>query len=183
VHFPVALRPPRGFKPTRPATWPIVEGRLEFSKGALLYMPPCGEEQSSVAASVVWSLMDWARKTSGFDVGGNEAGIILDGEVRGLDGAVWKSTGKKRSTHFRRSAPVLAVEVQGEEETVESLRAKAQWYLDHGSLTVWLVLPSVSQVLVVTMNGEKKLREKDRIPEPAGLKGLAPLVADLLWRP
>ncbi len=182
VTFPVVLRPPRGFKASRPSTWPTVEGRLEFSKGSLLYLPPCGEEQSSVAASVAWVLVDWARKTPGFEVGGNEAGVILDGEVRGLDGGIWKSSGKKRTNRFRRTAPLLAVEVQGEEETVDSLRAKAAWYLDHGTTTVWLVLPSLNVVLVVTEAGEKKLRERDRLPEPAGLRGLHPLVADIFWR-
>lgn len=145
-------------------------------------MPPCGEEQSSVAASIAWVLVDWARKTPGFDVGGNEAGVILDGEVRGLDGGVWKSSGKKRTNRFRKNSPLLAVEVQGEEETVESLRAKAAWYLSHGTGTVWLVLPSINVVLVVTETGEKRLRERERLPEPAGLRGLHPLVADVFWR-
>ena len=145
-------------------------------------MPPCGEEQSSVAASIAWVLVDWARKTPGFDVGGNEAGVILDGEVRGLDGGVWKSSGKKRTNRFRKNSPLLAVEVQGEEETVESLRAKAAWYLSHGTGTVWLVLPSINVVLVVTETGERRLRERERLPEPAGLRGLHPLVADVFWR-
>ncbi len=160
----------------------MVEGRLEYSKGSLLYMPPCGEEQSSVAASVAWVLVDWARRTPGFDVGGNEAGVILDGEVRGLDGGVWKSTGKKRSNRFRRSAPVLAVEVQGEEETVDSLREKAGWYLAHGTSTVWLVLPGANTILVVTAAGEKRVRQRERLPEPAGLRGLHPMASDVFWR-
>ncbi|MFZ5442530.1 MAG: Uma2 family endonuclease [Myxococcota bacterium] len=183
VTFPVVLRPPRGFKASRPSSWPSVEGRLEYAKGKLLYMPPCGEERAAVAASVSWVLMDWARRTPGFDVGGNEAGIILDGDVRGVDGAVWKSSGKKRTNRFRRQAPVLAVEVQGEEETLDSLRQKAAWYLDRGTETVWLVLPSQRLVVVVTGNGEKRVREGERLPQPAGLRGLSPLVADLLWRP
>lgn len=182
VTFPVVLRPPRGFKAARPSTWPSVEGRLEYSKGNLLYMPPCGEEQSSVAASVSWVLVDWARRTPGFDVGGNEAGVILDGEVRGLDGAVWKSSGKKRTNRFRRSAPLLAVEVQGEDETLDSLREKAAWYLEHRTTTVWLVLPSLNVVVVVTASGEKRVREGDRLPQPAGLRGLTPLVSDVFWR-
>ena len=182
VTFPVVLRPPRGFKASRPSTWPTVEGRLEFSKGSLLYLPPCGEEQSSIAASISWVLVDWARRTPGFDVGGNEAGVILGGEVRGLDAAVWKSTGKKRSNRFRRTAPLLAVEVQGEEETVESLRKKAGWYLKHGTDTVWLVLPALNVVIVVTETGEKRVRERDRLPEPVGLKGLTPLASDVFWR-
>lgn len=180
MSFPVVLRPPRGFKASRPETWPTVEGRLEYSKGNLLYMPPCGEQQSSIAASVNWVLMDWARRTSGFDVGGNEAGVILEGEVRGLDAAVWKSSGKKRTNRFRRTAPILAVEVQGEDETVDSLRKKAEWYLSRGTATVWLVLPSQGVVLVVTAAGEKRARE--RVPEPAGLRGLNPLVSDIFWR-
>ena len=145
-------------------------------------MPPCGEEQSSVAASVTWALMDWARRTPGFDVNGNEAGVLLDGEVRGLDGAVWKSSGKKRSNRFRRVAPLLAVEVQGEDETIDSLREKADWYLAHGTSTVWLVLPSINAVVVITRAGEKRFRERDRLPEPSGLRGLSPLVADVFWR-
>lgn len=135
-----------------------------------------------MAASVSWVLMDWARKTPGFDVGGNEAGIILAGEVRGLDGAVWKSTGKKRTNRFRRSAPLLAVEVQGEDETIDSLRKKAAWYLEHGTGTVWLVLTSLNVIVVVTEAGEKRVRERERVPEPVGLKGLSPLAADVFWR-
>lgn len=182
VTFPVVLRPPKGFNASRPSTWPSVEGRLEFSKGNLLYMPPCGEERSSIAAAVTWVLMDWARRTPGFDVGGNEAGLILDGDVRGLDGGVWKSTGKRRTNRFRRTAPVLAVEVQGEDETLESLREKAAWYLEHGTSTVWLVLPALAVVLVVTPAGEKRVRGGERLPQPAGLRGLTPLVADIFWR-
>jgi Uma2 family endonuclease len=130
----------------------------------------------------MWVLVDWARKNPGFDVAGNEAGVILDGEVRGLDGAVFKSSGKKRSTGFRRVAPILAVEVQGEEETTESLREKAAWYLEHGAATVWLVLPAQNIVLVVSASAERRLRERDRLPAPAGLNGLTPLAAALLWR-
>ena len=55
----------------------MVEGRLEYSNGELLYRPPCGEEQSSIAASVMWVLVDWARKNPGFDAAGNDAGVIL----------------------------------------------------------------------------------------------------------
>ena len=74
----------------------------------------------------------------------------------------------------------MAVEVQGEDETLDSLRKKAAWYLAHGTTTVWLVLPSLNVVVVVTEAGEKRVRE--RLPEPVGLRGLHPLVADIFWR-
>src|SRR5262249_47348486 len=42
IRFPVELDIPAGFDPGDPATWPRVEGRLEYVAGKLLYMPPCG---------------------------------------------------------------------------------------------------------------------------------------------
>lgn len=135
-----------------------------------------------MAAAVSWVLIDWARKTPGFDVGGNEAGVILDGEVRGLDGGVWPRSSRRRTNGFRKGAPLLAVEVQGEEESLRSLRRKAQWYLAHGVATVWLVFPESSAVVVVTAEGEQRLRGRDRLPQPRGLPGLSPLVADVFWR-
>ncbi len=104
--------------------------------------------------------------------------LLLDGDVRGADAAVWKSTGKQRTKGFRRTAPLLAVGVQGKDDTVESLREKAEWYLEHGTPTVWIVLPDSEAVLVITSTTEKRVR--DRMPAPAGLAGLTPLVRDLL---
>src|SRR5438128_9527336 len=36
------LGPPEGFRPEEPASWPRIDGRLEWVGGRLLYMPPCG---------------------------------------------------------------------------------------------------------------------------------------------
>ena len=143
-------------------------------------MPPCGEEQSAVASFVTTELTVWARKHPGFEVGSNEAGIHLDGDVRGADAAIWKTSGRTRAKGFRRTAPLLAVEVQGKDDTVESLREKAEWYLEHGTATVWLVLPEPESVLVLTSSGERRFKARDRLPQPAGLQGLTPLVSDLL---
>ncbi|MFT3708249.1 MAG: Uma2 family endonuclease [Archangium sp.] len=90
----------------------------------------------------------------------------------------WKSSGRPRSKGFRQSAPLLAVEVQGKDDTVDALREKAEWYLEHGTPTVWVVLPDAECVLVITSAGEKRVKE--RLPQPAGLQGLTPLVSDLL---
>lgn len=180
VRFPLPIPKPRGFKAAEPTSWPSIPGRLEFVRGELLYMPPCGEEQSTVTASITIELGIWQRKNPGFVVATNEAGMLLGGDVRGADAAIWKVTGKPRSREFRRTPPVLAVEVQGKYESVEAMREKADWYLDHGTPTVWLVLPESSVVLVVTADGERKVKAKERLPQPAGLAGLTPLVSDLL---
>lgn len=90
IRFPLELRPPPGFRPSDPATWPRAIGRLEYVGGRLLYMPPCGDDQQDVSASVTGVLEAWNLDHPEFVVGGNEAGMILDGEIRGADVAIWR---------------------------------------------------------------------------------------------
>ena len=72
IRFPVELIPPDGFDPARLETWPKVEGRLEYVKGRLLYMPPCGQMQSYTVSDVVAVLVLWVRAHPEFVVGTNE---------------------------------------------------------------------------------------------------------------
>src|SRR5439155_7582318 len=91
-----------------------------------------------------------------FVVASNEAGMILGGETRGADVAVWRrSEVGDYVGRYRRVPPVLAVEVQGEMEDEEMLRAKARWYLAHGVVVVWLLFPAERRVLVVDAEGEQ----------------------------
>ena len=89
VRFPVELEPPEGFRPEEPASWPRIDGRLEWVGGRLLYMPPCGAVQQGVSVGVVTILGQWGEEHPEFFVGGNEAGMILGKDVRGAEGAVW----------------------------------------------------------------------------------------------
>src|SRR5207247_2671390 len=56
VRFPVELAPPEGFRPEDPASWPRIDGRLEWGGGRLLYMPPRGVVQQGVSVSAAGSL-------------------------------------------------------------------------------------------------------------------------------
>src|SRR5881628_873435 len=89
VRFPVELAPPAGFRPGEPASWPRVEGRLEYIDGRLLYMPPCGDRQQAVSVSVVGILDRWGEEHPEFFMGGNEAAMMFGQDVRGAEGAVW----------------------------------------------------------------------------------------------
>jgi Uma2 family endonuclease len=175
IHLPLALPEPAGFEADRPETWPRVEGRLEYVEGRLEFMPPCGEMQQRVAIDVGTELNVWRRSHPEFVVGGNEAGMLLGGEVRGADVAIWRGASPPR-TGFARVAPVLAVEIVGDDEDVSALREKARWYLAHGVEIVWIVVPAARTVFVVTADGESEVSE--RIPESPALPGLSPLVAD-----
>lgn len=179
VRFPIELRPPEGFVVEDVGSWPKIEGRIEFVDGRLLYMPPCGDVQQDVCAAVTGILFAWVRQHRQFIVGSNEAGMLLGGDARGADGAVWRrADAGRRSGRFRRVAPVLAVEVAGDEQGEPELRDKARWYLDAGVEIVWLVFPMTRDVLVLTRDGERRYAEGTRVPAGPSLPGLEPEVAE-----
>jgi Uma2 family endonuclease len=158
-----------------PSTWPPVEGRLEYVDGRLLYMPPCGEEQSILVANVAWVLVDWARARPEFDVGTNEAGMKLGPDARGADAAVWRRDPKaRRQKRFWRMAPLLAVEVVGGDESDDegALRDKAKWYFRHGTKIVWIVAPDTREVVVLRERQEQRYRSGETIPAELELPGL-----------
>jgi Uma2 family endonuclease len=178
VRFPVELRVPPGFHADDPATWPQLHGRLEVVAGRLLFMPPCADYQQDVAASVALVLGSWAEATSGFIVGSNEAGMILGGEARAADAAVWRRQDVlPRTGKLRRAAPVLAVEIAGEDEGEDELRSKARWYLDHGVAHVWIILPKSLEVVVIDAQTAERFGEADSLPPCDDLPGLAPAVS------
>ncbi len=139
-------------------------------------MPPCGEIQAFVAVAIVAELAGWRSAHEGFLVGGNEAGMLLDDEVRGADAAVWVRE-KPPEAGFARVPPILAVEVAGELDTLAYLEKKAEWYLAHGVEVTWIVMPQTRSVRVVTKSGHSDVRGEERIPERPSLPGLSPAVA------
>ena len=179
VKLPYVLPTPESFDPGRPEAWPKVEGRIEFVEGRLLYMPPCGDEQQGVAVDVVTELNLWRRDHAQFFVGANEAGMMLGGDVRGADAAVWRATEVRPFTGgFPRKPPVLAVEVAGKDDTLEMLADKAEWYLRKGVEVVWVVIPAERTVRVITRAGMTEHGQDDRLPGHPALPGLTPEVAD-----
>jgi Uma2 family endonuclease len=173
LRFPLPLKTPPGFRAAEPQSWPQVEGRLEYVDGELLWMPPCADYQQDVASEAVRLLGNWSVKHPEFIVAGNEAGMLLGGEARGADAAVWRKAdvGVHRGT-FRKVAPVLAVEVAGEDETEVVLREKARWYLGHGVEQVWLLFPKTRLVLVLGAKGMVKVKGRSLLPQVVSLPGL-----------
>jgi Uma2 family endonuclease len=173
ARFPIEIEPPPGFCVEDPATWPRIDGRMEYVGGRLLYMPPCGDIQQGVSVSVVVILGTWGEEHPEFFVGGNEAGMLLGGDTRGAEGAVWRRDRLGPQTGgCIRVPPILAVEVAGREEGERELREKARWYFDHGVEVVWIVLPNTREVVVLSSGRETRCREGDRLPGCAALPGL-----------
>jgi Uma2 family endonuclease len=180
IVLPLELPAPEGFVPDRVETWPVVQGRLEYVQGRLLFMPPCGDDQQKTVADITTEVCSWGRARAGFDVGTNEAGMVLGGEVRGADVAVWRSAEAGPGTGgFLRVPPVLAVEVTGKDESVGDLLEKARWYLDRGVQVVWIADPRARVVRIVTRDGDTEVGKGERLPAHAALPGLQPRVDDL----
>jgi Uma2 family endonuclease len=95
--------------------------------------------------------------------------------VRAADAAVWREA--PAADGFARTPPLLAVEVAGIDDTVQMLRDKSRWYLDHGVVTVWIVIPQSRSALSITSMGEVEVSSDAPMPEPAGLPELSPRVA------
>ncbi|MBL8936924.1 MAG: hypothetical protein JNM69_20355 [Archangium sp.] len=168
LKLPLAIDRPEGFVVSAPESWPHVQGRLEFYDRRLWFIPPCGDEQQDVAVSVVSALHGWARKSGAYVVGGNEAGILIDGEARGADAAVRlrtslpPRTGRFRTCPGRRSC--------GLDEDEADLRRKAQWYFANGVK----LLPRTREVVVLTKGGRtRRVKNGDAIPPTPLLPGLS----------
>ena len=180
IRFPVELIPPEGFDAERPETWPPVAGRLEFVDGRLLYIPPCGQLQQYTVSDVVITLGAWVRAHREFLLGTNEAGMRLQGSTRAADAAVWRrgDVGQLRAGLLH-VAPVLAVEVGGDDEDEAALRRKAEWYLAVGVEVAWLVLPQSREVVVITRDGSRRYRDPEVLDPHPSLPDLQPAVRDL----
>jgi Uma2 family endonuclease len=114
-----------------------------------------------------------------FVAGGNEAGMVLGGDRRGADAAVWHRSALGPYTgQFRRVPPLLAIEVAGLYDDEPMLRDKARWYLEHDVCTVWLVLPDTREVVVLAGGRDQRFGVGSRLPEPEGVPGLTPAVDD-----
>lgn len=180
VRFPLPMPTPEGFEVTEPSRWPAVAGRLEYVQGRLLFMPPCGDEQQQTAVDVVTELNLWRRTHPDFVVGGNEAGMLLGGEVRAADAAIWRRGDVGAATGgFPRTPPVLAIEIAGQDEAVEDLVDKARWYLAHGVPLVWILDPRTRTMAVLDAAARTDLGLADVVPAHAALPGLTLRVADL----
>lgn len=177
VRFPIELEQPSGFAPDDSATWPNVEGRLEYVEGRLLYLPPCSLAQAAVSLSAVATIAGWLEEHPEFFGGTLEAGMKLGDDTRGADAAVWRrATLGPIAGNVARVPPILAVEVEGRDEREPELRAKAEWYLSHRTEVVWIVLWTTREVVVVRPEGESRHGTEDRLPQHPSLPGLEPKV-------
>lgn len=79
--------------------------------------------------------------------------------------------------------PDLAVEVKSPDESLKSLRAKADYYMAHGTRLVWIVDPAKQIVIVLTPDSEDIKLIDETLDGDNVLPGFTPPVRDIFVDP
>lgn len=124
----------------------------ELINGRLVEMSPAGYEHGSVAAVIIYFLVEYARRTKRGRVQTSETGFRTrrdDRTVRAPDAAFMPYTKVPETERFQGYldiAPDLVVEVISPHDSAEAVEAKTQEWLDFGVRMVWNCYPSSQRI-------------------------------------
>lgn len=79
--------------------------------------------------------------------------------------------------------PDLAVEIKSPDDSLKSLREKAEYYLANGTRLVWLVDPAKHLVVVISLDDEQILLENERLDGGDVLPGFVLPIAEIFADP
>jgi Uma2 family endonuclease len=119
--------------------------------GALLVMPPCGNEVDAQNAALTELLRRYAREHD-YVAFGSSAGFTLpDGSIRNPDGALiarerWNAIDPKERKQFARVVPEVAIELVSPCDSPAALKVKLERFRRFGSRYVVLLDPGTREV-------------------------------------
>ena len=132
------------------------DGWYELVDGEVIELAPPNDEHGEIAGYTVTAFNNYARPR-GIGRARVETGYRLrtgPDTVRGPDVSfVFRPRVEGRGSGFPVGAPDIAVEVVSPSDTAAELARKVAEYLAAGSQRVWVVYPSVRQVLVHRADG------------------------------
>ena len=135
--------------------------RHELIKGALLTMPPPGDEHGAVIMNLTWPLIRHIKENNLGELRAAETGFKLESNpdtVLAPDIAfIARERVGSRVKGYRESAPDLAVEVMSQWDSKEKVARKTSLWLELGARSVWNVNPRTRTVEVFRADGERKL--------------------------
>jgi len=119
-----------------------VEGKAELVNGAIVYMPPSGDESSSAGFEIATSLKDYARRIGRRRVYPDGTGFHVHLSHRaafGPDAAY--HMGHHTGMRCREGAPIFAVEVRSANDygraAEDKIKEQRADYFACGTLVVW----------------------------------------------
>ena len=131
------------------------ELRLELtSDGELIVMPPAGSKTGNRNLSLSRQFGNWVE-TDGTGIGfDSSAGFTLPNKaVRAPDASwvrheKWNALSAEEQERFAPLCPDFVVELRSGSDTLKSLKAKMQEYLDNGAQLGWLIDPRERRVYI-----------------------------------
>ncbi len=164
--------------------------RIErLATGGLLIMSPAGGKTSSRNAQIVKQLGFWADRDGTGHVFDSSGGFTLpNGAMRSPD-AAWiererlQALTEEQQERFLPLCPTFVIELRSPSDTLASVEAKLDEYVDNGSRLGWLVDPATRCVHVYRPGAEVEV-----LSAPSAVVGdpeLPGFVLDLapIWQP
>ncbi len=153
------------------------------AKGELIVMPPTGGETGERNAEITIQLGLWAKRDGTGTTFDSSTGFRLpNGSVRSPD-ASWVKQSRlatlsvEQRKRFLPLCPDFVIELRSETDSLSSLQAKMQEYLDNGAQLAWLIDPIQRRVYVYSP--QAPVRELENPETISGEPVLPGFVLDL----
>jgi Uma2 family endonuclease len=147
--------------------------RIERSlQGTLIFMPPIGGESGRREASLITDLTLWNRQTGLGEVFSSSTSFQLPGggdrspDAAWVERSRWQALTPDQRQKFPPLAPDFVIELRSRTDSLSTLQAKMQEYLDAGVRLAWLLNPQDQQVEIYRQGQPLETR-----PLPADLSG------------
>lgn len=160
--------------------------RYELVRGELVEMVPASGTHGVAAATIGGILGNFVRERNLGLVFAAETGFLLARDpdlVRTPDAAflAWDRVPMDPGEAYWPVAPDLVVEVVSPGDRADTLQARVQDFLNHGTKLVWVIYPDTQTAVVYRASGEAHLLSRsDSLDGEAVLPGLRFPLADLI---
>jgi Uma2 family endonuclease len=175
-------------QPVKLRLWPVInlsddqlaelcqlnsELRIErTAEGELFIMPPTLGETGDQESELIWQLRTWAKQDQTGSAFGSSVGFSLpNGALRSPD-ASWVSRARlatltrEQKRRFFPLCPDFVIELRSSSDSLKSLQAKMEEYIQNGAQLGWLLDPRRRRVYVY-----RPQRQVEILENPATLSG------------
>ena len=158
------------------------------AEGELIIMPPTGSQSGNRNAKLTQQLGNWSdTNNTGINFDSSTGFKLPNGSIRSPDAAWialerWNQLSKEEKSHFAPICPDFVVEIASLSDSIESLKAKMQEYIDNGTSLGWLIDRQNRLVYVYHKNSNSS----KCLNNPANVKGetvlpLFNLIMEKIW--
>ncbi|NJN74749.1 MAG: Uma2 family endonuclease [Limnothrix sp. RL_2_0] len=142
------------------------------AQGELIIMPPVGAESGNREMDLMGALWLWNSKTKLGKVFSSSTCFKLpNGALKSPDAAWielsrWNKLSAEAKKKFAPICPDFVVELRSESDSIKTLQAKMQEYIDNGTKLGWLIDPQAKEVTIYKLDQTPEI-----LTQPSSLDG------------